>query len=241
MLEVGSSTTRLVTMASAQPWLLRSVQLKGREEDADPPREDPQARPLEGPSGEDGPPERQASPSQSPRGAKRRASWGNADADSQGGGADPEISQVPPSKRPACHDMPWAPSPGPRGEEEPETPVPMPPMAPEDPGTREPLPGVSEARQEDVGVPSSPGREQLLEGPEDPRGTEPCSPAPTPSSPTYLSPVMGPAGPDLPLRPDTQCRQRGAFTSALHGLDIEGSSCLLALGFLLEGRSLGHS
>uniref|UniRef100_A0A8D1VDV0 General transcription factor 3C polypeptide 1 n=1 Tax=Sus scrofa TaxID=9823 RepID=A0A8D1VDV0_PIG len=188
VLEVGSSTTRLVTMASAQPWLLRSVQLKGREEDADPPREDPQARPLEGPSGEDGPPERQASPSQSPRGAKRRASWGNADADSQGGGADPEISQVPPSKRPACHDMPWAPSPGPRGEEEPETPVPMPPMAPEDPGTREPLPGVSEARQEDVGVPSSPGREQLLEGPEDPRGTEPCSPAPTPSSPTYLDP-----------------------------------------------------
>uniref|UniRef100_A0A8D1S8E3 General transcription factor 3C polypeptide 1 n=1 Tax=Sus scrofa TaxID=9823 RepID=A0A8D1S8E3_PIG len=188
VLEVGSSTTRLVTMASAQPWLLRSVQLKGREEDADPPREDPQARPLEGPSGEDGPSERQASPSQSPRGAKRRASWGNADADSQGGGADPEIAQVPPSKRPACHDMPWAPSPGPRGEEEPETPVSMPPMAPEDPGTREPLPGVSEARQEDVGVPSSPGREQLLEGPEDPRGTEPCSPAPTPSSPTYLDP-----------------------------------------------------
>uniref|UniRef100_A0A8D1HNH0 Ral transcription factor IIIC subunit 1 n=1 Tax=Sus scrofa TaxID=9823 RepID=A0A8D1HNH0_PIG len=166
VLEVGSSTTRLVTMASAQPWLLRSVQLKGREEDADPPREDPQARPLEGPSGEDGPSERQASPSQSPRGAKRRASWGNADADSQGGGADPEIAQVPPSKRPACHDMPWAPSPGPRGEEEPETPVSMPPMAPEDPGTG----AVSEARQEDVGVPSSPGREQLLEGPEDPRG-----------------------------------------------------------------------
>ncbi|XP_059978368.1 general transcription factor 3C polypeptide 1 isoform X3 [Lagenorhynchus albirostris] len=178
VLEVGGNTARLVSMASAEPWLLHSVRLKDKEEGADPQREDPQARPPEGPSSEDSPSERQASPSQGPLSAKRRASQAGADVDSQGGGADPESAPEPPTKRPTLQDVRLAPSLGPRAEE-PETQVPALPTAPEDTGVREPSPRASEARQEDqegVGEPSSPGREQLScqaqlpEGPEDPRG-----------------------------------------------------------------------
>ncbi|KAM9056829.1 general transcription factor 3C polypeptide 1 isoform 3-T3 [Megaptera novaeangliae] len=178
VLEVGGNTARLVSMASAEPWLLHSVRLKDKEEGTDPQREDPQARPPEGTSSEDDPSERQAPPSQGPLSAKRRASWASADVDSQGGGADPESAPEPPSKRPTLQDVRLAPSPGPRAEEEPETQVPALPTAPEDTGVREPPPRASEARQEDqegVGVPSSPGQEQLScqaqlpEGPEDPR------------------------------------------------------------------------
>ncbi|XP_049555305.1 general transcription factor 3C polypeptide 1 isoform X2 [Orcinus orca] len=179
VLEVGGNTARLVSMASAEPWLLHSVRLKDKEEGADPQREDPQTRPPEGPSSEDSPSEKQASPSQGPLSAKRRASWAGADVDSQGRGADPESAPEPPTKRPTLQDVRLAPSLGPRAEEEPETQVPAQPTAPEDTGVREPSPRASEARQEDqegVGVPSSPGREQLScqaqlpEGPEDPRG-----------------------------------------------------------------------
>ena len=185
MLEVGGNTARLVSVASAEPWLLHSVRLKDKEEGTDPQREDPQARPPEGPSTEDDPSERQAPPSQGPLSAKRRASWASADVDSQGGGADPESAPEPPTKRPTLQDVRLAPSPGPRAEEDPETQVPALPTAPEDTGVREPPPRASEARQEDqegVGVPSSPGQEQLScqaqlpEGPEDPRGTKPCPP-----------------------------------------------------------------
>ncbi|KAB1263618.1 General transcription factor 3C polypeptide 1 [Camelus dromedarius] len=179
VLEVGGNTARLVTMASAHPWLLHSVRLKGKEEEADPAREDPQARPPEGPPGEDGPSEGQAPPSQGPQAAKRRASWASTDAARQGEGADPERAQMPPAKRPTLQDVRSAPGPGPRVEEELETRAPALPAAPEDPGMREPPPGASEAGQEDLeclGVPSSPGQEQmscqaqLPEGPEDPRG-----------------------------------------------------------------------
>ncbi|XP_057604744.1 general transcription factor 3C polypeptide 1 isoform X2 [Hippopotamus amphibius kiboko] len=179
VLEVGGNTTRLVAMASAEPWLLHSVRLKDKEEGADPQREDPQARPPEGPPSEDDPPERQAPPSQGPASTKRRASWASTDADSQGGGTDPESAQEPPAKRPRLQDARSAPSPGPRAEEEPETQVPALPTAPEDTGIREPPPEASEAGQEDqegVGAPSSPGQGQLScqaqppEGPEDPRG-----------------------------------------------------------------------
>ncbi|XP_032460008.1 general transcription factor 3C polypeptide 1 [Phocoena sinus] len=179
VLEVGGNTARLVSVASAEPWLLHSVRLKDKEEGTDPQREDPQARPPEGPSSEDDPSERQAPPSQGPLNAKRRASWASADVDSQGGGANPESAPEPPTKRPTLQDVRLAPSLGPRAEEEPETQVPALPTAPEDTGVREPPPRASEARQEDqegVGVPGSPGREQLScqaqpsEGPEDPRG-----------------------------------------------------------------------
>ncbi|KAB0394536.1 hypothetical protein E2I00_004116 [Balaenoptera physalus] len=149
VLEVGGNTARLVSMASAEPWLLHSVRLKDKEEGTDPQREDPQARPPEGPSSEDDPSERQAPPSQGPLSAKRRASWASADVDSQGGGADPESAPEPPTKRPTLQDVRLAPSPGPRAEEEPETQVPALPTAPEDTGVREPPPRASEARQED--------------------------------------------------------------------------------------------
>ncbi|KAI5939978.1 General transcription factor 3C polypeptide 1 [Manis javanica] len=178
ILEVGGNTARLVTVAAAQPWLLHSLQLKGREEGANTPREDPQARTPEGLCSEDGPSERQAPPSQGPRSAKRRASWASTDVARQGGETDPDSTQKPPTKRPTLQDVHLAPSPRPRAEEEPETQVPALLAAPEDAGVRESLPGASEAGQEDqeeAGVPSPPGQEQLscqaqfLEGPEDPR------------------------------------------------------------------------
>lgn len=224
MLEVGGNTARLVSMASAEPWLLHSVRLKDKEEGADPQREDPQARPPEGPSSEDSPSERQASPSQGPLSAKRRASWAGADVDSQGGGADPESAPEPPTKRPTLQDVRLAPSLGPRAEE-PETQVPALPTAPEDTGVREPSPRASEARQEDqegVGVPSSPGREQLScqaqlpEGPEDPRGTKPCPPHHLPPPTHSLS--RGPMG------QEPAAATEGAFTSAFHGLSFEGEA-----------------
>uniref|UniRef100_A0A9L0R956 Ral transcription factor IIIC subunit 1 n=1 Tax=Equus caballus TaxID=9796 RepID=A0A9L0R956_HORSE len=172
VLEVGSNTVRLVTMASAQPWLLHSVQLKRREDDAG----THQARPLEGPSSKDGPSERQAPPPQGPRSTKRRAS---TDAARQSWGANSEGTQKPPAKRPTLQDVRLAPSPEPRAAKGAETHAPALPIAPEDTGAREPSPGASEAGQEDqegLGVPSSPGQEQLScqaqlpEGSEDPRG-----------------------------------------------------------------------
>ncbi|XP_023471845.2 general transcription factor 3C polypeptide 1 [Equus przewalskii] len=172
VLEVGSNTVRLVTMASAQPWLLHSVQLKRREDDAG----THQARPLEGPSSKDGPSERQAPPPQGPRSTKRHAS---TDAARQSWGANSEGTQKPPAKRPTLQDVRLAPSPEPRAAKGAETHAPALPIAPEDTGAREPSPGASEAGQEDqegLGVPSSPGQEQLScqaqlpEGSEDPRG-----------------------------------------------------------------------
>lgn len=187
MLEVGGNSVRLVTTASAQPWLLHSVRMRGKEDDAETQREDPQARPPEGPSSEDDP-GRQA-PSQGSQGSKRRASWASTDPAVPSGETDPESAQRPPAKRPTLQDVRLGPSP--RAEEGAETPAPALPVAPEDTGAGDPLPGASEARQEDqegVGVPGSTGQEQLScqaqlpEGSEDARGTEPCStPRPRPS------------------------------------------------------------
>ncbi|KAF6124687.1 general transcription factor IIIC subunit 1 [Phyllostomus discolor] len=176
VLEVGANSVRLVAMASAQPWLLHSVQLKGKEEDTDAQREDPQARPLEGTSSEDSPAERQAPPPQGSQASKRRASWASADLACQGGEASSESTQKPPAKRPALQDVRLSASP--RAEQGAETPAFAPPSA-GDTGSGEPLPGAWEARQEDhdgVKVPGSPGKEQqscqpqLPEGSEDTRG-----------------------------------------------------------------------
>lgn len=176
VLEVGANSIRLVAMAFAQPWLLHSVQLKGKEEDPDAQREDPQARPLEGTSSEDSPAERQAPPPQGSQASKRRASWASADLACQSGEASSESAQKPPAKRPALQDVRLGASP--RAEQRAETPAFVPPAA-GDTGSGEPLPGAWEARQEDhdvVRVPGSPGREQqgcqphLPEGSEDTRG-----------------------------------------------------------------------
>ncbi|XP_061257470.1 general transcription factor 3C polypeptide 1 isoform X2 [Bos javanicus] len=172
VLEVGGNTARLVTMANAQPWLLHSVRLKDKDGGADLQRDDHRARPPEGPSSEDNPPERQAPPSQSPQSTKRRGSWAGADTNSQGGAADPKSALEPPAKRPALQDIRLAPSPGPRAEEELGTLAPALLAAPEDGGASEAGPG----DQEGVEVPSFPGQEQLScqaqlpEAPEDPRG-----------------------------------------------------------------------
>lgn len=186
MLEVGGNSVRLVTMASAQPWLLHSVRLRGKEEDAETQREDPQARAPEEPSSEDDL-ERQAPP-QGSQGSKRRASWASTNPAISSGETDPECAQRPPAKRPTLQDLRLGPSP--RAEEGAEMLAPALPVAPEDPGAGDPLPGASEARQEDqeeVGVPSSTGQEQLSyqaqlpEGSEDARGTEPVPlPGPPP-------------------------------------------------------------
>ena len=170
MVEVGGNTVRLVAMASAQPWLLHSVRLKGKKEDVDAQREDPR----------------------SPRSTKRRASWTSSDVAHQGGETDLESPQKPPAKRPALQDVRLALSPRPRAEEEPEAPAPAPPAAPGDAGVREPAPGALEAGrefQENLRAASPLGQEplscqaQLPEGSEDPRGTEPCRPPTLPHLP----------------------------------------------------------
>ncbi|XP_044903716.1 general transcription factor 3C polypeptide 1 isoform X1 [Felis catus] len=158
VVEVGGNTVRLVAMASAQPWLLHSVRLKGKKEDVDAQREDPR----------------------SPRSTKRRASWTSSDVAHQGGETDLESPQKPPAKRPALQDVRLALSPRPRAEEEPEAPAPAPPAAPGDAGVREPAPGALEAGrefQENLRAASPLGQEplscqaQLPEGSEDPRGS----------------------------------------------------------------------
>ncbi|XP_037669883.1 general transcription factor 3C polypeptide 1 isoform X2 [Choloepus didactylus] len=179
VLEVGGNTVRLVTMASAQPWLLHSVHLKGSE-DADSQREGSPARPLEGPSSEESPSEGQAPPSQGPQSTKRCASSASTDPASQGRETDSESIQEPPAKKPMLQDVRLAPSPGLRAGEGAETQVPALPVTPKDTGEGGPPPGALEAGQEDqedVGTPSSPGQEQLScwaelpEGCEDPRGS----------------------------------------------------------------------
>ncbi|XP_036134876.1 general transcription factor 3C polypeptide 1 isoform X1 [Molossus molossus] len=175
VLEVGGNSIRLVTMACAQPWLLRSVRLKGKE-DTNSQRADAPARPLEGPPREDGAAEGQAPPAQGPQSSKRRASWASADPAGQSGEAASESAQQPPAKRPALQGLRFGP----------ETPAPALPVALEETGAGQPLPGASEARQEDqegAGVPSSPGQEQLScqaqlpEGSEDTRGSAEISAA----------------------------------------------------------------
>ncbi|XP_047388879.1 general transcription factor 3C polypeptide 1 isoform X3 [Sciurus carolinensis] len=150
LLEVGGNTVRLVTMASARPWLLHSVRLKDPEEAEAP--EDAQARPPEGAS-QDG----------SPQGTKRPAHWASQSSD-----ADAEGAQKPPAKRPTLQDVRVAPSPRPGAEGQAVT---LPP-APEDTGAG----GPGQEDQEGVGGPSVPCQEQLscqaplAGGSEDPRG-----------------------------------------------------------------------
>ena len=213
MLEVGGNTARLVTMANAQPWLLHSVRLKDKEGGADLQRDDHRARPPEGPSSEDNPPERQAPPSQSPQSAKRRGSWAGADTNSQGGDADPTSALEPPAKRPALQDIRLAPSPGPRAEEELGTLAPALLAAPEDGGASEAGPG----DQEGVGVASFPGQEQLScqaqlpEAPEDPRGTKAC-PHPAFPPPPPAPSLSGPEGPTPPPQDqESAAATRGPF------------------------------
>ncbi|KAL0617008.1 General transcription factor 3C polypeptide 1 [Plecturocebus cupreus] len=159
VLEVGGNTVRLVAIGSAWPWLLHSVRLKDREEDAHAQREDPEARPLEGSSSQDDPPEGQAPPSHSPRGTKRYAIWAS------------EIGEIP-AKRPALQDSNLAPSLGPGAEDWAEAQVPSPPLALEDTAAAEAMQEDQEGAREF----SSPGQEQLSgqaqppEGAEDPRG-----------------------------------------------------------------------
>ncbi|XP_029801952.1 general transcription factor 3C polypeptide 1 [Suricata suricatta] len=150
VVEVGGNTVRLVAMASAQPWLLHSVQLRGKKEDVDAQR-----------SG--------------PRGAKRRASWTSGTTPHAGGDTDLESPQKPPAKRPTLQDVRLALGPEPRAAEQPEAPV----AAPGAVGVKELSPGAPDASQElrdDLGVPSPLSQEppscraQLPQGSEDPRG-----------------------------------------------------------------------
>ncbi|XP_010621796.1 general transcription factor 3C polypeptide 1 isoform X1 [Fukomys damarensis] len=152
VLEVGSSTIRLVATAFARPWLLHSVRLKNTEEDA-------LAALPEGPAGESSAPERPAPLSQS---TKRRSRWASQSSDTD---VDTECAQKPPVKRPALQDLRWTCSTRLVTEEGAKTP------APEDAGIAGPG---QEAHEH--GGPSSPGPEQLSsqaqlpEGLEDPRG-----------------------------------------------------------------------
>ncbi|XP_040829101.1 general transcription factor 3C polypeptide 1 [Ochotona curzoniae] len=119
VLEVGGNTVRLVTLASAKPWLLHSVRPKGQEGDSDVPREDAQPRPLEGTSSKDSAPTKEVPPSQGPQGPKRRASWSTDSADQ------------PPVKKPALQDTSLTPDLRPETEEKTKPQAP----APEDKGS----------------------------------------------------------------------------------------------------------
>lgn len=150
LLEVGGNTVRLVTLACAQPWLLHSVQLRDPE-GLDRHQEDTQTSHAEGLTPESGTPS-----------TKRPAS------------PETDSFQDPPAKRPTLQDVRGALS-------EPETWAPSLPVAPEDIGVVGPPPVAEQDDQDDVGIPSSSNHElpgalgcqtKLLEGPEDPRGTE---------------------------------------------------------------------
>ncbi|XP_008564836.1 PREDICTED: general transcription factor 3C polypeptide 1 [Galeopterus variegatus] len=157
VLEVGGNTIRLVAMASAHPWLLHLVRLKGKE-DADAQREDTQARPPEGPSSKDGPPVEQALAFQGPRSAKRRSS--------QSRQPDAESAQKPPAKKPTLQDLRSGPTLRPRAEEGAESQALAAPLAPADTAAG----GAGKEDQEGVRAPSSSGQQQLPEVSEDPRG-----------------------------------------------------------------------
>ncbi|KAM5227701.1 general transcription factor 3C polypeptide 1 [Ctenodactylus gundi] len=164
VLEVGSSTVRLVAMASARPWLLRSVRLKDTE-DADGPEEEPQARLPEESPRKDGAPERPAAPSHSPQGSKRHAR-----CPSQSSEADAESTQKPPTKRPALQDVRLLPSPRPRAEEEAESVASAPPPRPEDIGAG--VPGQEDQEVVGLGLPgleTQSSQAQFPEGLENPR------------------------------------------------------------------------
>lgn len=135
VLEVGGNTVRLVTLASAKPWLLHSVRPKGQEGDSDVPREDAQPRPLEGTSSKDSAPTKEVPPSQGPQGPKRRASWSTDSADQ------------PPVKKPALQDTSLTPDLRPETEEKTKPQA----SAPEDKGTGD---------QQWVRAPCSLGQEQ---------------------------------------------------------------------------------
>ncbi|XP_006859958.1 PREDICTED: general transcription factor 3C polypeptide 1 [Chrysochloris asiatica] len=167
LLEVGGNTIRLVTMASAHPWLLHSVRLKGKEEGTEPLREDLHTRALEG-FASDG--------QQGPRSTKRHASWASTDPASP---SSSDSARQPPVKRPTLQDVRFTPSLGLRADDGPEGRAPVLPAAPEDMGSQKPPLGASEAGQgdqEDIEGSSSPGQEhlssqaQLPEGSEEPRG-----------------------------------------------------------------------
>lgn len=239
MLEVGANSVRLVAMASAQPWLLHSVQLKGKEEDTDTQREDPQARPLEGTSSENSP-ESQVPPPQGSQASKRRASWTSADVACRSGEASSESAQKPPAKRPTLQDVRLGASP--RAEQGAETPAFALPVAAEM-GSGEPLPGASETRQEDqdgVGVPGSPGKEQpscqpqLPEGSEDTRGTDLVPASPFPPSVLCIWARLCCATANL------LCQQRGPLLHLCIASARRGRACLFTFGASLEGRGLLH-
>ncbi|XP_060028731.1 general transcription factor 3C polypeptide 1 isoform X1 [Erinaceus europaeus] len=177
VLEVGANSVRLVTVASAQPWLLHSVGLAGRRDSADTPREDTQARPPDGPSYEDGFP-------QTPLGTKRSASWGSPSTASGDKGLDPNGAREPPAKRPLLEDMMQLTPSSLLGEEEAGSLAD--PMAPADMA----MLGLQREEQDgalDRGPPI--GQAQLLVGSEDTRGLS-------------ESPMVGnllPTTPDRPL------------------------------------------
>ncbi|XP_006148317.1 general transcription factor 3C polypeptide 1 isoform X1 [Tupaia chinensis] len=147
ILEVGGNTVRLVAMASAQPWLLHSMQLKNKGEDSDPRREELQARAPKVPLAEDSLSEGQAQPSQGPESSKRRFSWASQNTETDASGA-----QMPPAKRPTLHDVRLGPGLG--AEEEDESQALALSPAPEDISTE----GPEEEDQERM--PGSPGQEQ---------------------------------------------------------------------------------
>lgn len=160
VMEVGGNTVRLVTMASAQPWLLHSMRLRDMEVDTKASGDDSQSRLPEGPSIEDHTSEGAAVPPVSSHSTKKRPHCPETDAE--------EATRLP-AKKPTLQDVRVAASPRPGAEEQAEAQAPAQLAAPEDADAG----GPRQENQENVGVS---GLEQLgcefqlPEGSEDPRG-----------------------------------------------------------------------
>ena len=161
-MEVGGNTVRLVTMASAQPWLLHSMRLRDMEVDTKASGDDSQSRLPEGPSIEDHTSEGAAVPPVSSHSTKKRPHCPETDAE--------EATRLP-AKKPTLQDVRVAASPRPGAEEQAEAQAPAQLAAPDDADAG----GPRQENQENVGVS---GLEQLgcefqlPEGSEDPRGTD---------------------------------------------------------------------
>lgn len=162
-MEVGGNTVRLVTMASAQPWLLHSMRLRDMEIDTKASGDDSQSRLPEGPSMEDQTSEGAAVP---PVSTKKRPHCSIESPET-----DAEEATRLPAKKPTLQDVRVAASPRPGAEEQAEAQAPAQLAAPEDADAG----GPRQENQENVGVS---GLEQLgcefqlPEGSEDPRGTD---------------------------------------------------------------------
>lgn len=216
-MEVGGNTVRLVTMASAQPWLLHSMRLRDMEIDTKASGDDSQSRLPEGPSMEDQTSEGAAVPPISSHSTKKRLHCSIESPET-----DAEEATRLPAKKPTLQDVRVAASPRPGAEEQAEAQAPAQLAAPEDADAG----GPRQESQENVGVS---GLEQLgcefqlPEDSEDPRGTD-LNPSPILCPSRDCSSLLPQTG-NLPCHPRLQL-----VTVGLGGAVFRGRGSLPSTG-----------